>query len=72
MLAFIGDEDRRQQVEEILGKGNVAISCSGVSLYHYYLGNLSQAVEWRNKDLEIQQKLQNKENQANTLRGLSI
>jgi hypothetical protein len=36
-LAFVGDENRRPKVEEILGKGNVAAYCSGVALYNKYL-----------------------------------
>lgn len=55
-LAFVGDEDRRQKVEKILGKGNVAAFCAGVSLYRYHLGNLAQAIEWRYKVLKLKEK----------------
>jgi tetratricopeptide (TPR) repeat protein len=58
-LAFVGDENRRQKVDDILGKASVAFHCAGVSLYNDYLGNLAQAIQWRNKVIDLD-KQQNK------------
>lgn len=71
-LAFVGDEARRQKVEKILGKSKIGFHCSGVALYNYYLGNLVQALEWRNKDLAIRCQLQDKHSQAFNLHELSL
>jgi len=70
-LAFVGNEDRIKEVEKILGKSIVAFHCSGVSFYNYYLGNLAQALEWRNKCLVIRRQLKDKHNQALSLHEIS-
>ena len=71
-LAFVGYEDRRQEVEELLGKRSVAFHCSGVGIYNYLLGNLAQAIEWRFKCFEIDRQQQNKEQQARSLEEISL
>ena len=70
-LTFVGDEDRQQKVEEILGKGAMADLCSGVFGYNIYLGNLVQAIEWGYKVLGLQQQRQDKPNQATALQNIS-
>ncbi|MCP4609357.1 MAG: hypothetical protein GY845_11655 [Planctomycetes bacterium] len=71
-LAFVGNKERRQKVEEILGENIVAFYCSGMALYNKLLGNLSQANDWLYKTLEIYQQEQYKENQAGTLHNISV
>ena len=71
VFAFVGNEDRRQKVEKILGKGSVAWFYSGVALCNGYLGNLAQAIEWRNKVLEIHRQPHNKPEQATSLHEIS-
>jgi tetratricopeptide (TPR) repeat protein len=71
-LAFIKDEGFRQKTEKIMGIENVAFYCSGVALFNRYLGNLTQALEWWDKCLEIYCQQQNMINQASTLREISI
>ena len=69
-LTFVRDNDRQRKVEEILGKGIVAVHCSGVSYYNYLLGNLTQAIEWRYKVIELD-KQQNKKVDAFDLHEIS-
>jgi hypothetical protein len=71
-LAFVGDENRRQKVVNILGKHSVAVYFSGLSLMNYILGNLAQAIEWRYKVLEIRQQLQDKHGQSGNLHEISL
>lgn len=55
-LAFVGDKYRQQKVANIFDEMLVAYYCSGVSLAHYFLGNLEVALEWRFKSIEINKK----------------
>jgi hypothetical protein len=71
-LAFVGDQGRRQQVEDKLGKGYVAVHCSGVAVYNFLLGNLPQALEWWNRCYEIRRLLQDMRNEAGALREVSF
>lgn len=70
-LAFVGNEERQQKVENILGKSCVAAHFSGVSLYNDYLGNLPQAIEWRYKGIELE-KQQYKQIDPGNLNEISI
>lgn len=72
VLAFVGDEERIQKVEEILGKDIVGLYYSEVSLYNYYMGNLTRALEWRNKSLEIYLQMKDRRNQAISLHNISL
>jgi tetratricopeptide (TPR) repeat protein len=63
-LAFVCDEERRQKVEKILGKRTVAYHYSGVSFYNFLLGNLVQAIQWRNKCVIFCRQQQDKRGQA--------
>jgi len=63
-LAFVRDEIRMQRVEEVLGGGKVSFHDSGVALYNSYLGNLTYALNWWNKCLEINRQLKHKINEA--------
>lgn len=71
-LAFVGDVDRLQKVEKILGKLRVGFYYDGVSIYNYFLGNLVKALEWRHKSLEISRQLQSKANEAFDLNEISL
>jgi hypothetical protein len=71
-LAFVGDEARRQKVEKVLGKTIATFFCAGVSLYNHLLGNSAQALEWRNKCLEVHRQLQDKHYQAYDLNETSL
>lgn len=71
-LAFVGDKDRRQKVEEILGKGYLAAYCQGVAFYTGQSGVLDQAIEWMYKVLELRRQRQNKHNQAFALHEISL
>ncbi len=70
-LMFVGDATRRQRLEEVAGKIAVSSHCASVSLYHYYLGNLVQALDWRQISLNIRKQLQHTEVQAYDLREIT-
>ncbi len=71
-LAFVGDEKRQQKLAKVLGKGDVAFHCSGVSYYNFTLGNLAQAIEWRYKVIELDKRLNVKKSQAFDLHEASL
>jgi hypothetical protein len=55
-MAFVCDEYRQNMVETTLGKDYLAAYFSNVSIYNYFLGNLDQAKEWREKVLTLDAK----------------
>jgi hypothetical protein len=70
-LMFVGNATRRQRLEEAIGKVPVSAHCASVSLYHYYLGNLVQALDWRQISLNIRKQLQHTAIQAYDLREIA-
>lgn len=70
-LAFVGDEERRKNMEALLGTSTLATYLSGVSFYNYLLGNLNQALEWWQKTLEVCHAFGEKDSQAIALQEIS-
>jgi tetratricopeptide (TPR) repeat protein len=69
--AFVKDENRRQKVKLMLGSDVVAFHCSGLGLYHSYLGNLDQALGWYQRWLDMHLESQHTRNIAFALDEIS-